>query len=243
MKGATDLSSEHGQSIFLGHSVGEYAALVASGALNFEEAMRLVASRALLMSQCERPADTAMVATALRCKSPSEFLSRFTALSTELKVELAGVNSSKQIVLSGLATDIEKAITLMDDLVARRTRLGNVSHPFHSRFMLPASIEFAKVLESVKFRPIKGIFVSNVTGRPAGHQELPDLLSCQIISTVRWWESIEWILAQGCGTRFIEVGPGRILSRLLAQDGIRVTNGNKKPDSAEKNKGQASHIE
>lgn len=223
-------------SVFLGHSIGEYAALVACGALDFEEAMRLVNSRAYLMSQCEQPAGTAMVAVNLRSGSQKELRSRF----AELNVDLAGVNSSKQIVLSGLLADIEKALGLMGELVARKTRLKNVSHPFHSRFMLPAAIEYAKVLEKTKFKPFEGIFVSNVTGRPVTHEELPSLLARQITSTVRWWDSIKWVIDNDSSTRLLEVGPGRVLSGLLAQDGIRVTNGNDETDTVEKNKGQAS---
>lgn len=205
----------------MGHSVGEYAALVASGVLSFEEAMRLVDMRARLMSQCRVPADAGMaVLTLSSSTSLSQFLQRYQEAAVGLQVDLAGINSSRQVVLSGLAGDIARVTMAMDGLVARSTRLSGVSHPFHSRFMLPAASQFAKALPAMvpRFREPKGRLISNVTGLPATAPELPVLLSRQIHSPVRWWDGVQWALQHS--PRFVEVGPGRVLSGLLRQERI-----------------------
>jgi len=201
----------------MGHSIGEYSALVASSMVSFEDAMRLVHARGQLMAACSTSKDLGMVA--LKLSSPFSEFSKFFEEHSELQVDIAGINSSTQIVVSGLKTEIDDLVKELKSLIARSAPLYNVSHPFHSRYMKHARDHFGAELDRVQFHPPNGVVVSNVTGEPADHQEFPKLLQEQITLPVMWKPSIDHALTFPNVT-FIEVGPKKVLSNLLRQDGI-----------------------
>ncbi|HEX8600259.1 MAG TPA: ACP S-malonyltransferase [Chloroflexia bacterium] len=194
-----------------GHSLGEYAALVASGVLDFEDALMLVAERGRLMnevgSSLEQP--TGMVAV---LGLPDEVAD---SLCKDAGVDLANLNAPGQIVLSGSQAGLERATELAKAAGARRVVPLQVSAAFHSRWMHPMSKEFARYLGDTPFAEPKIPVVANVTARPAPDaQDIRHLLEMQTYSPVRWLESVQYMVQEGV-TTFVEVGPGKVLSGLI----------------------------
>jgi len=202
----------------MGHSIGEYAALVACGALSFEESMRLVVERGKLMSECKLEASNSMVAVMIKCHM-EKFRSQIGQL-TDLQVDIAAVNSSKQIILSGLTADIEEILWRLHAFISYSKSMDNVSHPFHSRFMNAARIRFSEFLVNAEINPVQGQFIANVTGNPADSTCFTSLLAEQITSTVQWKASIDHALLSHPKTVFLEVGPKSVLSSLLLREHI-----------------------
>ena len=192
-----------------GLSLGEYSALVACGALEFSDAVKLVRRRGELMEQAAKnnPGTMASIigisAEVLRevCK--------------ETKAEIANLNSPGQIVISGKIESVKKAMALAEQKGAKKTILLNVSGPFHSSFMKEAAEEFKKELDKIKFSAPRIPIVSNVTADyEKTPEEIKENLVKQLYSTVRWEESVIKVSQDGCDT-FFEIGPGKVLKGLL----------------------------
>jgi len=192
-----------------GLSLGEYSALVASGALEFQDAVRLVRRRGELMETAARN-NPGTMASILGISAES-----LKEVCRESGAEIANFNSPGQIVISGKIEPVKKAMVLAEKKGAKKAILLNVSGPFHSSFMKEAALEFKEELDKTKFSSPKIPIVSNVM---ADYEKSPvdikENLVKQLYSPVRWEESIIRISQDGCDT-FLEIGPGKVLKGLL----------------------------
>jgi [acyl-carrier-protein] S-malonyltransferase len=211
------ITEDSSNSIFMGHSIGEYTALVARQSLPFDTAISLVAQRGALMDRYNSGIQKTAMAVLTPRDHPVEYFVNQIKLCSDLEVDIAAINSTSQITISGLESDMPSL----------RSRIGNhgfkildnVSLPFHSRFMQGAREIFKYSLRATEFTHGKGMFVSNVTGQPEAHDRFVDLLSQQITSTVLWKASIDHALSYS-EIEFIEVGPQSVLSNMLRKSGI-----------------------
>lgn len=196
-----------------GHSLGEYTALVAAGSLTFEEALRLVRRRGILMEEAV-PAGQGTMAAVLGVELEKvETVCR--EASGEGVVEVANINSPGQIVISGSKEGILAAINAFRKNGARKVIPLAVSGPFHSSLMRPVAEAFEEDLDQAVFRDPNIPVVCNVGASLVKKKEqVRSLLARQIYSRVEWEPSMRRLLSQGV-SRFIEVGPGRVLTSLM----------------------------
>ncbi len=195
-----------------GHSLGEFDALMAAGCYDFETGLKLVKKRGALMGQVS---GGAMAAVLNASKEQIEALLAEHGLDD---VGLANYNTPSQIVISGPAEQLAKAEPLFRQGKMRFYPL-NTSGAFHSKFMLPAREKFAKYLKTFKLAAPKIPVISNVTAREYEAGELAQTLSAQIASTVRWSESVQYLIElageRGEEMTFEEIGHGDVLTRLV----------------------------
>ncbi len=189
-----------------GHSLGEFNALLAAGAYDFETGLRLVQKRGELMSQATNGAMAAVL-------NASEREVRAVLEEGGLAaVDLANFNTPSQIVISGRAEDIETARPLFQTgkhlFVSLKT-----SGAFHSRYMEPARAEFARFLAGTSVSELQIPVISNVTARPYENHRVKELLTRQIVSSVRWSETIEYLLGYE-EMDIEEIGHGSVLAKL-----------------------------
>ena len=194
-----------------GHSLGEFSALVAIGALSFEDGLKLVSKRALAMQKaCELEPSTMAAIVGLDDDIVEKILR-----SIDEVVVPANYNCPGQLVISGSIKGIDIAIEKLTEAGARRALKLNVGGAFHSPLMDPARQELAVIIEKTKFLdPICPIY-QNVTGQAVKNAEIikGNLIS-QLTSPVRWTETMNNMLANGMN-EYIEVGPGKVLQGLL----------------------------
>ena len=196
-----------------GHSLGEYSALVAAGSLRVSDALQLVRKRGRYMQEAVPPGVGAMAAL---LKLPEGKLESVLAESARGEVvSAANLNSPEQVVISGHAAAVQRAIELAKAAGARRTVLLPVSAPFHCRLMMPAQERLAADLNAAEFADLSIPLVNNWQAREirTGAEARQGLIQ-QVSNPVRWLASIRYLAAQGV-TRFIEVGAGGVLTGLL----------------------------
>lgn len=196
-----------------GHSLGEYSALVAAGALTFPDALRTVRSRGRFMQEAVPVGVGAMAA----------ILSIEEALLTEICLEAsqgevvspANFNSPGQIVIAGHATAVNRAIEIAKARGFRKAMLLPVSAPFHSALMMPASERLAEVLQQVEVAEMKAPVITNVEAiQNQDSARVRELLVAQVCAPVRWDSSVREMVRLGVAS-FIEIGPGKVLSGLV----------------------------
>lgn len=198
-----------------GHSLGEFSALVAAGAMDFEEGLRLVAIRARAMQKACEAAPGAMAAIlALPAEKVEEICADIDGI-----VAAANYNCDGQIVISGEKAAVEQACVRMKEAGARRALPLAVGGGFHSPLMEPARAELAEGIENAIFhKPICPVY-QNVTGLPSTDpQEIKANLLSQLTSSVKWTQSVKNMLEDGAG-HFIELGPGQVLQGLVSKIG------------------------
>ena len=198
-----------------GHSLGEFSALVAAGAMDFEEGLRLVAIRARAMQKACEAAPGAMAAIlALPAEKVEEICAGIDGI-----VAAANYNCDSQIVISGEKAAVEEACVRMKEAGARRALPLAVGGGFHSPLMEPARAELAEGIENAIFhKPICPVY-QNVTGLPSTDpQEIKANLLSQLTSSVKWTQSVKNMLEDGAG-HFIELGPGQVLQGLVSKIG------------------------
>lgn len=198
-----------------GHSLGEFSALVAAGAMDFEEGLRLVAIRARAMQKACEAAPGAMAAIlALPAEKVEEICAGIDGI-----VAAANYNCDGQIVISGEKAAVEQACVRMKEAGARRALPLAVGGGFHSPLMEPARAELAEGIENAIFhKPICPVY-QNVTGLPSvDPQEIKANLLSQLTSSVKWTQSVKNMLEDGAG-HFIELGPGQVLQGLVSKIG------------------------
>jgi len=192
-----------------GLSLGEFTALVAAGAMRFEDGLRVVRLRGRFMQEaCEatRGGMTAIIGL-------DEALAR--EICAEAGVELANLNCPGQIVISGELEKIDRARELARAKGAKKALPLPVAGAYHSSLMAGAQPKLQATLAGVPFQPPSVTVISNVTARPHGSvAEIQSLLVRQVTASVRWEESMRYLLAQGF-TRFVELGPGTALSGFM----------------------------
>jgi [acyl-carrier-protein] S-malonyltransferase len=200
-----------------GHSLGEYSALVACGALAFEDSVRLVNLRGRYMQEAVAEGRGAMAAV-LGC-APDQVAETCQAVAAERGevVAPANFNSPQQTVIAGEAQAVEKASERLKELGAKRVVALAVSAPFHCGLMAPAAEKLRPELDRVTFSDPNPPLVSNVEAEPnSSAAHIADLLEQQVTAPVRFTEMIDKMTALGV-TRYLEVGAGRVLSGLIAR--------------------------
>ena len=196
-----------------GHSLGEFSALVAAGAMDFEEGLKLVSIRAKAMQKaCEKQPGTMAAIIAL----PTGTVESICA-ETEGIVVAANYNCNGQIVISGEKEAVEAACEKMKEPGAKRALVLPVGGAFHSPLMEPARAELAEGIEKAVFKtPICPVY-QNVTARPSTDPvEIKANLLAQLTSPVRWTQSVENMIADGASS-FTELGPGKVLQGLVSK--------------------------
>ncbi|MFP3718148.1 ACP S-malonyltransferase [Bacillus safensis] len=205
-----------------GHSLGEYTALVAAGALSFKDAVYAVSKRGELMNEAVPAGEGAMAAILGLDKAALEEVTKEVTESGHL-VELANLNCPGQIVISGTAKGVELASEKAKEKGAKRAIALEVSGPFHSALMKPAAEKFTDVLSKLDIADAKTPVISNVTADiVTSRDEIETKLIEQLYSPVRFEESVERLIDLGV-TTFIEIGPGKVLSGLVKKVNRRLT--------------------
>jgi [acyl-carrier-protein] S-malonyltransferase len=200
-----------------GHSLGEYSALAAAGAIPIADAARLLRRRGEAMQQAVPPGQGAMAAllgldydAGLTVAAEAQKQAGDNAVCA-----IANDNGGGQVVASGTTAAVERAIVIAKTYGARRSILLPVSAPFHCAMMQPAAEIMAEALAAVEIKPPKVPLVANVTAAPVvDPAEIRKLLVAQVTGTVRWRESVTFMAAQGV-SHFVEIGAGKVLTGLL----------------------------
>lgn len=208
---AKDLGEEFKPDMTAGHSLGEFSALVAAGALSFEEGLKLVSKRAKAMQKaCEITPSTMAAVLAL----PDEKVEEICAGIDEI-VAPANYNCPGQVVISGTMDGIDKACSKMLEAGAKRALKLKVGGAFHSSLMSPAQEELAAAIEEAQFNtPVCPVY-QNVDGRPhTDPAEIKSNLIKQLTAPVKWTQDVQNMIADGA-TEFIELGPGNVLQGLV----------------------------
>ncbi len=193
--------------VLAGHSLGEYAALTAAGAMSFADGLRCVAARGEAMSACCKAAGGGMAGVI------GLSLDEVEELAAEAGVIVANDNAPDQVAVAGDDAGLERIAELARRAGARTVLLG-VEGPMHSPVMADAATALAAVLDRIELHEPRPPVVSNVTARPyAGAAEIKDLLVAQVTARVRWRESIRWMWDQGVRD-FVDLGPGKVVGPL-----------------------------
>ena len=198
-----------------GHSLGEYSALVAGGALTLQDAVSVVRKRGSYMQEAV-PVGTGAMAAILGADLQTVNAACEEASQGEV-CSAANINSPSQIVIAGETGAIDRAMVLLKERGAKRALKLNVSAPFHCAMMKPAQDRLAGDLEKIEFDELEIPVITNVDARAirAG-DKVRDSLVRQVSQPVRWLESVEFLISQGVKT-FVEIGPGKVLSGLVRQ--------------------------
>ena len=194
-----------------GHSLGEFSALVASGALSFEDGLRLVSARAFAMQKaCEINPSTMAAVLGLDDNKVEEICSQIDGV-----VVAANYNCPGQLVISGKKDDVAKACELMKEAGAKRALPLQVGGGFHSPCMQPAKEKLEKAIRATVFsKPVCPVY-QNVDGKPYTDVEnIKNNLIAQLTSPVRWTQTVRNMAADGA-TEFVELGPGTVLQGLI----------------------------
>jgi len=203
-----NLIEEKGLPDFIaGHSLGEYDALFAAGAFDFETGLRLVKRRGELMARINGGGMAAVVGV------DEAKLRRILEENNLGEIDVANYNAPGQIIISGLREMIVRAKPIFETAGARCALL-QVSGAFHSRHMMPTQREFTTFLHQFDYGDLRIPVVSNVEANLYTQGTIIDLLSRQLTNSVRWTESIQFLLRKG-EMNFIEVGPGNVLTKLM----------------------------
>lgn len=198
-----------------GHSMGEFSALVAAGALSFEDGLRLVRERGRLMKQAGEQSPGGMAAVLGLDRGDVEAICAVVQQEGGEYVGVANDNCPGQLVISGTTDALERAMELAKERGARRAIRLAVSIAAHSPLMAEAAAEFRRVLDATPFRQPAVPLVANATAGPLTHPgAIRDALGRQLTSPVRWAESVRWMIGQRV-TRFVEVGPKEVLTGLM----------------------------
>lgn len=198
--------------VVAGHSLGEYSALVASGVLEFADALRLVSARSQFMAEAGEEQNGTMAAIlGMEAERLQHLCEKVDGV-----VKIANYNCPGQLVISGEVDAVNQVVALAsDEIGARRCRPLPVSGAFHSPLMESAQQKFQSVLDSIKLNPSHIDIVMNVTGEFATDVDnIKHLLFQQITEPVQWKKTLNTIEKSGI-THFVEVGPGQVLSGLV----------------------------
>lgn len=210
---AKTMGEEFEPAMVAGHSLGEFSALVAAGALSFEDGLRLVSARAQAMQKaCEINPSTMAAVIALPDEKVEEICS-----GIDGTVVCANYNCPGQLVISGEVDAVDAACEQLKAAGAKRALRLKVGGGFHSPCMEPARAELAEAIEKTEFHTPAVPVYQNVD--PAPHTDPAEIkanLVAQLTAPVRWTQSVKNMVADGA-TEFVEVGPGKVLQGLVAK--------------------------
>ena len=209
---AKTMGDDFNPEMVAGHSLGEFSALVAAGALSFEDGLRLVSARAQAMQKaCEKTPSTMAAVLAL----PDAKVEELCASVTEGVVVPANYNCPGQIVISGSIEGVDAACAKMLEAGAKRALKLKVGGAFHSPLMEPARAELADAIAHTDFHAPKCPVYQNVNAEPQTDPEtIKKNLIAQLTAPVRWTQTVQNMIAAGADT-FVEVGPGAVLQGLV----------------------------
>ena len=209
---AKTMGDDFNPDMVAGHSLGEFSALVAAGALSFEDGLRLVSARAQAMQKaCEKTPSTMAAVLAL----PDAKVEELCASVTEGVVVPANYNCPGQIVISGSIEGVDAACAKMLEAGAKRALKLKVGGAYHSPLMEPARAELADAIAHTDFHAPKCPVYQNVNAEPQTDPEtIKKNLIAQLTAPVRWTQTIQNMIAAGADT-FVEVGPGAVLQGLV----------------------------
>ena len=218
--------------LMAGHSLGEITALVAAEAIDASDGLRLVAARGRLMQEAE---GGGMLAVRVREREPVEQVAADTGLT------IANDNAPDQLVLSGAVDALDRAEELLRERKVRAKRLP-VAGAFHSPLMEPAVAPFREVVSQVEFREPRVPVLSCVTAAP--FEDVGEQLVAALTNPVRWTDVLRALQARGA-TRFVETGPGRVLTGLVRKtlDGVEAEAPLATPNPAQPAEPAASGLE
>lgn len=195
-----------------GLSLGEYTALVASGALAFSDAVQLVHKRGQFMSEAAPTGSGKMVAV---MNTPAEIIEDCCKQASALGiVSPANYNTPQQIVIGGEVAAVEKAEELLQAAGTKRMISLNVSGPFHTALLEPASKRLNEVLQTITFNEMQVPVISNTTAEIMPQDQVVELLTKQVMSPVRFSDSIVTLKELGV-SQLIEIGPGKVLTGFI----------------------------
>lgn len=216
---AKSLGADFKPDMVAGHSLGEFSALVAAGALSFDDGLRLVAARARAMQKaCELKPSTMAAVIALPDEKVEEICSTVDGV-----VVCANYNCPGQLVISGEIEAIDKACELLKAAGAKRALKLKVGGAFHSPCMEPARAELAEAIDHTEFKAPACPVYQNVDALPhTDPAEIKGNLIAQLTAPVRWTQSVKNMIADGA-TEFVELGPGKVLQGLVAKINPAVT--------------------
>jgi len=198
-----------------GHSLGEYSALVAAGALDFPAAVKLVRKRGRYMQEAVPAGEGAMAA--ILGLSPADVAEVCKKAAAGEVVSPANLNSPEQTVIAGSAAAVKRAVETASQSGAKRAVVLAVSAPFHCSLLMPAQQRLEADLRAAAFGPLRFPLITNVDAEAiTSGEEARDALVRQVTLPVRWHESVREMIDQGVNI-FVEVGPGKVLSGLLRQ--------------------------
>jgi [acyl-carrier-protein] S-malonyltransferase len=207
-----------------GHSLGEYCALVAAGALEFADVVRTVRARGQFMQEAVPPGEGAMAAIlGLDRGLVAQVCEEARGAGV---VQVANLNAPGQTVIAGAAGAVKRAVELAKAKGAKRALPLPVSAPFHSALMAPAAARLEAVLRTLPIRDLRVPLVTNVDADLLTEgARVVDVLVRQVTAPVRWEEVVTRLVKEGAGT-FVEVGPGKVLSGLIQRiaPDVRVLN-------------------
>jgi [acyl-carrier-protein] S-malonyltransferase len=198
---------------FAGLSLGEFTALVAGGALNFEDAVQIVRSRGQFMQE-EVPAGKGAMAAILGMdREPIEMTCK--ELSSEGIVSVANYNCPQQVVIAGETALVEKAVVLLKEKGAKKAVMLPVSAPFHTKMLVGAGEKLREVMKQYDVNPLKQTVYTNVTAKAYGQADnISEMLVKQVSESVLFEDQIRNMIEDGFDT-FIEVGPGSTLTKFI----------------------------
>lgn len=197
-----------------GHSLGEYSAIVSSGAIDFKDAVYTVRKRGEFMQSAVPVGIGSMAAVIGLSKEQIEQICKENSDENNV-VSPANFNSPQQIVISGHKTAVEKVSDLLKEAGAKRVVPLVVSAPFHCSLMNKAAEELKEVVDGLSISEIKVPVVTNVDAEAnSDHTAISDLLYRQVVMPVRWYESVEYMANHNIKS-FIEIGPGNVLTGLI----------------------------
>jgi [acyl-carrier-protein] S-malonyltransferase len=210
---AKTLGEDFKPEMVAGHSLGEFSALVANGALSFEDGLKLVSQRALAMQKaCEITPSTMAAVLGL-----ADNIVEDVCASIDGVVVAANYNCPGQLVISGEFSAVEKACEAMKAAGAKRALLLPVGGAFHSPMMEPAREELAAAIEATIFSaPICPVYQNVTATAVSDAEEIKKNLIIQLTAPVKWTQSVQQMIADGA-TLFTEIGPGKVLTGLIGK--------------------------
>ena len=211
---------EHSFHCVAGHSLGEYSALVANKSLNFSDSVKLLKIRSKAMQE-SMPVGTGGMA-AIIGGTEDDIAATISDISSEGKVFIANDNAVGQVVISGEMKAIDYIVANAKKLGLKKVIKLSVSAPFHCEFMMKASMTMQNEIDKFNFKAFDVPLYSNVTSLPCDETEIKKILVEQIVKKVRWREIITNMINDGV-ERFIEIGPGNVLTNLVKRMSKEIT--------------------
>tara|TARA_R110002110_G_scaffold415800_1_gene656298 strand:+ start:54171 stop:55025 length:855 start_codon:yes stop_codon:yes gene_type:complete len=193
----------------IGHSLGEYNALLLAGAFEFAEGLKMVKKRGALMSLAKEGTMAAIIGVDI------EVLKKILSENNLSKIDIANINSFKQTVISGSEQDIKTARDVFEKVGNIIFFPLNVSGAFHSRYMQGVADQFSDFIKNFSFSNIQIPVISNYSAKPYSNESIHENLVKQIYNSVQWVASIQYCKEQDSDCEFTEVGPGKVLTNLI----------------------------